>query len=40
MQSLDVADRACILDNGAFVLEGTAADLRNDPGLQRAYFGM
>jgi branched-chain amino acid transport system ATP-binding protein len=40
VQSLDVADRACILDNGAFVLEGTAADLRNDPDLQRAYFGM
>jgi branched-chain amino acid transport system ATP-binding protein len=40
MQSLDVAHRACILDNGAFVLEGRAADLRDDPGLQRAYFGM
>jgi branched-chain amino acid transport system ATP-binding protein len=40
VQSLDVADRACILDNGAFVLEGRAADLRGDPGLQRAYFGM
>jgi branched-chain amino acid transport system ATP-binding protein len=40
VQSLDVAERACILDNGAFVLEGKAADLRNDPDLQRAYFGM
>jgi len=40
VQSLDVADRACILDNGTFVLEGRAADLRNDPALQRAYFGM
>jgi branched-chain amino acid transport system ATP-binding protein len=40
VQSLDVADRACILDNGAFVLEGKAEDLRNHPGLQRAYFGM
>ncbi len=40
VQSLDVADRACILDNGTFVLEGPAADLRNDPALQRAYFGM
>jgi branched-chain amino acid transport system ATP-binding protein len=40
VQSLDLADRACILDNGTFVLEGKAADLRNDPDLQRAYFGM
>jgi branched-chain amino acid transport system ATP-binding protein len=39
-QSLEVADRACVLDNGMFVLEGKAADLRNDPDLQRAYFGM
>jgi branched-chain amino acid transport system ATP-binding protein len=40
VQSLEVADRACILDNGMIVLEGSAADLRNDPGLQRTYFGM
>ncbi|SRR5579871_6139809 len=40
VQSLEVADRACILDNGTFVLEGKAADLRNDPNLRRAYFGM
>ena len=40
VQSLEVADRACILDNGTFVLEGRAADLRNDPNLKRAYFGM
>jgi branched-chain amino acid transport system ATP-binding protein len=40
VQSLEVADRACILDNGTFVLEGRAADLRNDANLKRAYFGM
>ena len=40
VQSLEVADRACILDNGAFVLEGRAADLLSDPNLKRAYFGM
>jgi branched-chain amino acid transport system ATP-binding protein len=40
VQSLDVADRAFILDNGMFVMEGRAADLRNDPDLKRAYFGM
>jgi branched-chain amino acid transport system ATP-binding protein len=40
VQSLDVATRAYILDNGAFVLEGSAADIRNDPNLKRAYLGM
>src|SRR5215213_7331068 len=39
-QSLDVADRAYILDNGMFVLEGKAADLKNDPDLKRTYLGM
>ena len=32
--------RAYILDNGMFVLEGSAADIRNDPDLKRAYLGM
>src|SRR5436190_13413994 len=40
VQSLEVADRAYILDNGTFVLEGVAADLRHDPNLKRAYLGM
>lgn len=40
VQSLDVAERAYILDNGAFVLEGKAADIKNDPNLKRAYLGM
>jgi branched-chain amino acid transport system ATP-binding protein len=40
VQSLDVAQRVYILDNGAFVLEGSAADVRNDPDLKRAYLGM
>jgi len=40
MQSLEVAERAYILDNGVFTLEGRAADLRTDPGLKRAYLGM
>jgi len=39
MQSLEVAGRAYILDNGMFVLEGRTADLRNDPDLKRAYLG-
>jgi branched-chain amino acid transport system ATP-binding protein len=40
VQSLEVAERAYILDNGVFVLEGKAADLKNDPNLKRTYLGM
>jgi branched-chain amino acid transport system ATP-binding protein len=40
MQSLEVAQRAYILENGAFVLDGSADDVRNDPNLKRAYLGM
>jgi branched-chain amino acid transport system ATP-binding protein len=40
VQSLEVAERAYILDNGVFVLEGRAADLMKDPNLKRAYLGM
>src|SRR3989440_1413755 len=31
VQSLEVAERAYILDNGMFVLEGSVADIRNAP---------
>jgi branched-chain amino acid transport system ATP-binding protein len=40
VQSLEVAQRAYILDNGRFVLEGSAESIRNDPALKRAYLGM
>jgi branched-chain amino acid transport system ATP-binding protein len=40
VHSLEVAQRAYVLDNGVFVLKGSAANLRNDPDLKRAYFGM
>jgi branched-chain amino acid transport system ATP-binding protein len=40
VQSLEVAQRAYILDNGRFVLEGSAADIANNPDLKRAYLGM
>jgi branched-chain amino acid transport system ATP-binding protein len=40
VQSLEVAQRAYILDNGRFVLQGLAADIQNDPNLKRAYLGM
>jgi branched-chain amino acid transport system ATP-binding protein len=40
VQSLEVANRAYVLDNGAIVLQGSAADVRNDSNLKRAYLGM
>ena len=40
VKSLEVARRAYILDNGLFVIQGSAADIRNDPNLKRAYLGM
>jgi branched-chain amino acid transport system ATP-binding protein len=40
VQSLEVAQRAYILDNGRFVLEGSAEQIRDDPALKRAYLGM
>ena len=40
VQSLEVAQRAYILDNGRFVLEGSASDIRDNPELKRAYLGM
>jgi len=40
VQSLEVASRAYVLDNGAIVLQGDAAQVRNDPNLKRAYLGM
>lgn len=40
VQSLEVAQRAYILDNGRFVLEGAAAELAKDPKLKHAYLGL
>ena len=37
---LEVASRAYVLDNGAIVLQGNAAQVRDDPNLKRAYLGM
>ncbi|GGD25818.1 hypothetical protein GCM10011358_07860 [Sinisalibacter lacisalsi] len=38
-QSLAIADRAYLLENGQIVHEGKAAELRNDPAVQAAYLG-
>jgi branched-chain amino acid transport system ATP-binding protein len=40
VQSLEVASRAYVLDNGAIVLQGSAAQVRDDPNLKRTYLGM
>jgi branched-chain amino acid transport system ATP-binding protein len=40
VQSLEVAQRAYILDNGRFVLEGSAGDIASNPDLKHAYLGM
>ena len=40
VQSLEVAHRAYILENGSVVLDGASDHLRNDPDLKRAYLGL
>ena len=40
VQSLEVAHRAYILENGSVVLDGASGHLRNDPNLKRAYLGL
>ena len=38
-QSLAIADRAYLIENGRIVGSGTAKALREDPAVQRAYLG-
>jgi branched-chain amino acid transport system ATP-binding protein len=40
VQSLGVADRAYVLENGVFSLSGSAPELVNDPRLKQAYLGL
>jgi branched-chain amino acid transport system ATP-binding protein len=40
VQSLEIAARAYILENGRIALSGRAAELRDDPALRRTYLGM
>ena len=37
--ALRVADRAYVLETGQMALEGTAAEIRNNPAVQGAYLG-
>ncbi len=39
-QSLEIADRAYVLEHGGFALSGPAAQVREDPELKRAYLGL
>ncbi|MDT3687893.1 MAG: ABC transporter ATP-binding protein [Pseudorhodoplanes sp.] len=40
VQSLAIASRGYMLENGAFVLEGPAAALLDDPQLKKTYLGL
>ena len=40
VQSLDVASRAYVLENGLVAMSGEAAQLAKNPDLQKAYLGM
>ncbi len=40
VQSLEIADRAYVLENGVVAMQGKAADLMQDEGLRRSYLGM
>ncbi len=40
VQSLELASRAYVLENGAVAMEGRARDLKRDEGLMKAYLGM
>jgi branched-chain amino acid transport system ATP-binding protein len=39
VQSLDVASRAYVLENGTIALAGATADLKRDPRLMKTYLG-
>src|SRR6266702_3191217 len=38
--ALDAASRAYVLENGRVVLSGAAAEVKEDPGVRRAYLGL
>ena len=39
-ESLEIADRAYVLQTGRVVLSGTAAEVRDNPDIRRAYLGI
>ena len=40
VQSLEMAARAYVMENGAIVMSGPSADVARDPALRRAYLGL
>ena len=40
VQSLAIADRAYVLENGSFSLSGSAAEIASNPRLKKAYLGL
>lgn len=40
LQTLQIADRAYVLENGRITLQGRGADLLNDPHMKQAYLGL
>jgi branched-chain amino acid transport system ATP-binding protein len=40
IQSLELAQRAYVIENGTVVMSGLAADLRRDPQLEKTYLGL
>ena len=40
VQSLDIVHRAYILEHGSFVMSGSAAEIRSNAGLKRAFLGL
>jgi branched-chain amino acid transport system ATP-binding protein len=39
-QSLEIADRGYVLENGRVVLEGSSTDLLQNEHVKRAYLGL
>lgn len=40
LQSLEIATRAFVMENGEIRLSGKPAEMMNDPELQRSYLGL
>jgi len=40
VQSLDIVRRAYVLEHGSFVMSGSAADIRSNADLKRAFLGL
>ena len=39
-ESLEISDRAYVLQTGKVVMSGPAADIKSNPDVRRAYLGM